>query len=78
MNTICSVVVYSVPRVSFSSLELGGQKEMDWHTYCVLCSCTASATQQCEFKDLGHNPCGQTRRRLEQSELVWLPLFFAL
>lgn len=53
--------------MSVSSLELGGQKEMDWHTFCVSCSYTASATQQCELKDLGHNPCGETRRRVEHS-----------
>lgn len=49
---------------------------MDWHTFCVSCSCTASATQQCEFKDLGRNPCAETRRRLEHRELVRLPFAF--
>lgn len=49
---------------------------MDWHTFCVLCCCTASATQQCEFKDLGRNPCGETR--VEQSESVSPPLALCL
>lgn len=64
-NTICSVVVYSDRHVSVFILELGGQKEMDSHAFCVLSCCTASATQQCEFKDLGQNPRGETRRRAE-------------
>lgn len=46
---------------------------MDWHTFCVSCSCAASATQQCEFKDLGRNPCAETRRRLGHRELVRPP-----
>ncbi len=51
---------------------------MDWHTFYVLSCCTPSATQQCEFKDLRHNPCGETRRRVEQSESVSLPLALSL
>lgn len=55
-NTVCCVVMYSDQHVSSSSLGLRGQKEMDWHTFWAVSCCTASATQQCEFEDLGHSP----------------------
>lgn len=35
-NTLYSVEVYSDQHASVSHLELGGEKEMDWHTFCVL------------------------------------------
>lgn len=53
-----------------SSLELGGQKKIDWDTHFVPCSYIALAARQCEFKDLEHRPRGETRRGLERSDLM--------
>lgn len=46
---------------------------MDWHSFCAVSCCTASDIQQCEFKDLGHNPLQWSYK--EQKECLLLHLW---